>query len=149
MWNVLLHAASITLLLQAPLFAVAVVVGVRYWVSDRPMHDAPWIESSGMTFALVAAGLWLLATPVFFMIDEGSFTTYDPIFDALGPGLYVLISTLIMWELTLLLAFVIRDSRRLADVLVLPAFVVGLLAAGVVMTLVLGIPYVLFDWIFN
>jgi hypothetical protein len=149
MWNVLLHAASITLLLQGPLFVVAVAVGFRCWMSDRPMHDAPWVESRGMTFALVAAGLWLLTTPVLFTIDEGSFTTYEPIFNALGPGLYVLIGTLIMWELTLLLAFAVRDRGQLADVLVLPAFVFGLLATGVVMTVVLSIPYLLFNWLLN
>ena len=68
------------------------------------------------------------------MIDEGSFKVYEPIFDALGPGLYMLIGTLIMWELTLLLTLMMRDSGRLADVLVLPAFVFGLLVTGVVMT---------------
>ena len=190
MWHLLLHAASLTLLLQGPLFVLVAAVGTFSIFRDRKgprsaeveraipvlqpltcdgcqaglmlrsnltrcgncrrpvaltdayeanarLRDAAqkrlreavtilrrmmWLGSWTLKGAVVVAGLWLIATPVLFIIDEGTFTTYEPVFVALGnPVLYALIGTLVLWDLVLLLAFIHLPAGRELPVVRRPA----------------------------
>ena len=122
MWRLLLHAASLTLLLQGPLFVLAAAVGT-FWMlrgDNAPWSDpgeeailrrVAWLGSRTLKCAIIAAGLWLIATPVLFLIDEGEFKTYEPVFVALGPIVYALVGTLVSWELVLLLTLIHLPTR--------------------------------------
>jgi hypothetical protein len=117
MWRLLLHAASLTLLVQGPLFVLVAAVGTFSIFRDRkaPWPDpgdeaivrrVGWLGSRTLKCAVIAAGLWLIVTPVLFLIDEGEFKTYEPVFVGLGPIVYALVGTLVLWELVLLLTLI-------------------------------------------
>ena len=117
MWRLLLHAASLTLLLQGPLFVLVAAVGTfsifrgrkAPWLDpgeETILRRIAWLGSRTLKCAVIAAGLWLIVTPVLFLIDEGEFKTYEPVFVALGPIVYALVATLVLWELVLLLTLI-------------------------------------------
>jgi hypothetical protein len=169
MWHLLLHAASLTLLLQGPLFVLVAAVGTLSIFRGRktpwsdPGEDAilsrvKWLGSRTLKCAVIAAGLWLIAMPVLFVIDEGEFKTYEPVFVALGPIVYALVGTLVLWALVLLLTLIQLPTRvsvqnlsgyqaramyesHVADIVAGPGVVTILLALAAVMVGVLAIVY--------
>ena len=170
MWRLVLHAASLTFLLQGPLFVLAGAVGTFSIFRDRQttcselpsgeaiLRKVAWLGSRTLKCAVIGTGLWLIATPVLFLIDEGEFKTYEPVFVALGPILYALVGTLILWDLVLLLTLIhlpnsasVRNlspyqamamyESHVADIVKVPGVVAILLVLGAVMFGILVIVY--------